>query len=184
RLLEVSSHRSIQILLELSQQLPVELALEGDDQLRELLRIDPFPLAELGVLRVDVHVLIGAEEARQIPILVLPDILPAPELAAQPLGQVILQTFRALADARDEARLDARFLLELAQCRRPRLFVSIDPALRHLPRFVGIIDARPDEDLALAVEEHDADSAAVAVIMVHGASSQVGASSANARAAR
>src|SRR3954454_15776198 len=62
-------------------------------------------------------------------------------------------------------RRNARFLLELAKGRRPRLLGLVDPALRHLPGFVGIIDPCADEHLALAVEEHHADSATIAIVL-------------------
>src|SRR5438874_45031 len=79
----------------------------------------------------------------------------------------IRRSIRAGADPFHQARRDSCLFFELSQRRRPRLLVLVDPALRHLPCFVGIIDPRPDEHLALAVEEHHADPAAVAVIVSH-----------------
>jgi hypothetical protein len=39
-------------------------------------------------------------------------------------------------------------------------------ALGHLPCLVGVIDAPPDEHLAVLVQQHDADSAAVLLVVV------------------
>src|SRR5439155_11800111 len=45
----------------------------------------------------------------------------------------------------------------------------VDPAVGHLPGVVRIIDPRPDEHLALAVEQHHADAVAVEMIFLgHG----------------
>ena len=80
------------------------------------------------------------------------------------LRQVVLQPLRALGNALNKVRFDARLLLELAKRGRPRLLAVVDPALRHLPRVVFIIDAKAHEHLALAVEEHDADPAAISIV--------------------
>src|SRR5690348_13134357 len=71
-------------------------------------------------------------------------------------------------------RRDPGLFFELAQCRRPRLLALVDPALRHLPGFVGIIDPPADKHHAIAVEEHDADPAAVEMIIGHRARSTIG----------
>src|SRR4051812_42691356 len=64
-------------------------------------------------------------------------------------------------------RRDAGFFCQLAQRRGPGFFAFVDPALRHLPRIVGVIDAQAYEDLALAVQQHDADPAPVSVTLRH-----------------
>src|SRR4051794_19060592 len=74
-----SQPRLLQEVREFPEQLAVELALERHDQVGKLCRLDPPPLAELGVLGVDVDVGIGAEEAREEPVLVLPLPLAAPQ---------------------------------------------------------------------------------------------------------
>src|SRR3954451_9193784 len=79
-------------------------------------------------------------------------------------------------------RRNARFLLELAKGRRPRLLGLVDPALRHLPGLVGVIDPCADEHLALAVEEHHADAAAIPAIVAHRARSTHGLRCARQRA--
>ena len=119
----------------------------------------------------DVNVAVAAEEAAQEPILVLPGPLPAPQLAAKIFGQVVFQPLRAFGDALDQMRRDASLFLQLAERGGPRLLARVDPALRHLPGLVGVIDPCADEHLALAVEEHHADAAAIPAIVAHRARS-------------
>ena len=47
------------------------------------------------------------------------------------------------------------------------VLVLVDPALRHLPGVVRIIDPGADPDLAVAVQQHHADPAAVESVVVH-----------------
>jgi len=117
------------------------------------------------MLRPDVHVGVGAEEARQVPVLVLAAPLAAPQFAPELGGQVVFHPLGARGDPLDELGRNPRFLLQLAQRSRPGLLARVDPALRHLPGLVGVIDPRPDEDLARAVQKHDADPAAVTLFV-------------------
>ena len=47
------------------------------------------------------------------------------------------------------------------------ILAFVDPALRHLPGVLGIIDPRADEHLSLVVQKHHADAAAVAFVVAH-----------------
>src|SRR3970282_508159 len=73
---------------EFLQQVAIELFLEGNDQLRQLLRIDPAPVTELLMRSVDVHVRVGAEITHKEPGLPLPAKPPAPDLADQIIRKV------------------------------------------------------------------------------------------------
>ena len=106
------------------------------------------------------------QEAAQIPVLELAFPLAAPQHALELRRQIVFQPLGAIGDALDEVRRDAGFLLELAQRGRPRLLALVDPALRHLPRFVGIIDATSDPHLLVRIEQHDADTPAVEMVVV------------------
>ncbi len=64
-------------------------------------------------------------------------------------------------DLLDQMRCDPGLFLDFAQGAGPRLLALVDPALRHLPRLVGIIDPPTDPDEAIKVKQHHADSAAV-----------------------
>src|SRR5215472_11505061 len=156
------------MLREFAEKPTIEIALERHDQLRERYGFDPFPLAKLGMRRKDVDVGISPEEAGKVPVLVLSDIFAAPQATAERLGQFIFQAFGASGDPLDEVRPDPCLLLEFAKGGLPWIVLAfIDPALGHLPGFVGIIDPRSDEYLVLAVEEHHADSAAIIVGVRH-----------------
>src|SRR5947209_16065801 len=112
----------------------------------------------------DVDVAVAAKEAGEVPILVLALPFAAPQLAAELLGKVIFQPLGTVGDAFNQVRRDARLLLQLAKRREPGIVLAlVDAALRHLPRFVSVIDTGADEHLASMVEQHDADSAAVTV---------------------
>ena len=126
------------------------------------LRLDPLPFAELGMLGRDVHVAVASPRKRpRYQSWSWPIHLPPHNLPRSSAGKIVFQPLRAFGDPLDQAGRNAGLLLELAQRGRPRLLALVDPALRHLPGLVGIIDPRADEHLALAVEEHHADPAAV-----------------------
>ena len=89
--------------------------------------------------------------------------LPPHNLPANLLGQIVLQPLGAFGDPLDQVRRDAGLFLQLAQRGRPRLLALVDPALRHLPGLVGIIDARARRTPCRPVQQHHADPAAVAI---------------------
>ena len=64
----------------------VEVALERHDQLGEQLRLDPFPVAELGMLGGDIDVGVAAEEPGQVPVLQLALPLAAPQARGDRVG--------------------------------------------------------------------------------------------------
>ena len=51
------------------QNAPVQVAFERHDQVGEVVRVDPFPVAEFGMLGGDVHVAVFPKEAREVPVL-------------------------------------------------------------------------------------------------------------------
>ena len=92
---------------ELLQQPPIEIALERYDQLRKLLRLDPLPVAKLRMLCGDVHVRIGAEEAGEEPVLVLPLPFAAPKLAPK-LGRKVVYSRPEAATSRSSAHFASK----------------------------------------------------------------------------
>src|SRR5262250_1179189 len=74
---------------ERGEHVAIELALEGDDELGQALRLDPFPGIELGMRGGEVDLGIPAGEAHREPFLALAAIAAAPHLAAQLFRQVV-----------------------------------------------------------------------------------------------
>ena len=91
------------IIRELAEELPVQLALEGDDQLGKVAArstsIRGTRDARCGCSRPH-----PSQEAREEPILVLADPFPAPQLALKLLGQVVLQPLGRRTDPLDQPR--------------------------------------------------------------------------------
>src|SRR5688572_776585 len=143
----------------LRDQLVVQLALEWHDQAGNFLEIGPAPGRELGLLGRDVDVAVGAEEAECEPFLALAAEPALPDLRHQLGRQIVLQPILALADIAGPVGAD--LLAHLAPGRLQRFFVFVDAALRHLPGGTGIVDALGDEDLALLIEQGDADTGPV-----------------------
>src|SRR5579872_3772913 len=120
------------------------------------------------MFRRDIDVAVAAEKASKVPILVLTLVSAAPEFGAKLLWQIIFQPLRAFSDAFDKVRRNAGFLFQFAKAGHPWIiFALVNPALRHLPRFVGVIDTRSDEHSALRIEQHHADTAAVIIGVGH-----------------
>jgi len=127
--------------------LAVKVALEGDDQLRKLPGLDPFPFAKFRVLRRNIDIAVVTQEAGQVPVLVLSFPLATPKLAAKLFRQVVLQPFGTIGDSFDEVRRNAGFLLQLAKRRLPGIvFALVDLGfLAKLPsdtreEFSGVYD--------------------------------------------
>src|SRR5436190_18737327 len=70
-------------------------------------------------------------------------------------------------DLLDEARRDARFFLKLAQRAVPAVLALVQPALRHLPRLVAIIDPPADPHEPLGVDQHHSDPATIKTVVRH-----------------
>ena len=68
---------------EFPKQPAVEIAFERNDDIGEMLSIDPFPMAELGMLGGDVDIIVGSKEAAQVPILQLAFPFAAPQFALE-----------------------------------------------------------------------------------------------------
>src|SRR6476469_7906949 len=111
--------RPLKVVGEFAQQAPVKVALERHDRVGKRGRLDPLPVAKLGVAGGDVDVAVAPEEARQIPVLVLADPGLLPDHTDQFVGQAIFQPLGALGDTLDQARTNAGFLFQLAQSRGP-----------------------------------------------------------------
>ena len=72
--------------------LPVDVALEGHDQVHQLVKRHPPPGVELDLVagrRGDRNLAVGAEEARGKPLLLLAAVLAAPGLAEEVTRQLI-----------------------------------------------------------------------------------------------
>ncbi len=151
---------------EVVHEAAVKVALEFDDKSGEIARLNPFPVAKLRVLGVEVHVVVAAQEPRQEPVLHLALPLSPPQLFAPFAGKVVTKPLGVFGDFLDQCRRDSRLFLQLAKRSGPRFFTVVDPALWHLPGILGVIDPRGDEDLAVAVEEHDSSADAVQVVVV------------------
>src|SRR4029078_7155444 len=105
-----------------------------------------------------------AGEAQRIPLLRLAAVLALPSLAADLFGYVVDQPSPDLAELFD--RLDAGFLVELAQRRRIGLFAVVDAALRQLPDMGPIdvlraIGSSADENQALTIDNAQAGAGAI-----------------------
>ena len=113
-----------------------------------------------------------ADEAHREPFLRLAAIFAFPDLAHDVARNIVVQPIRNLADALHRA--DVGLLAQFPQRRRPRLFTVIDAALRHLPSMgevdmLGPFNAAADKNLAVAIEQHDADTGTIGEIFeVHG----------------
>src|SRR5262249_39086204 len=144
----------------------VSRSFERHDEVRQVPHRLPFPGDEFGVMsatagRSNVDLFIVAGKSKRIPLLGLAAILatpgPANEVARAVLGEPIVD----LPGTFDRAYVG--FLVKFAQRCRPRVFVAIDAALRHLPD-MGFVDVfRPvgtaaDKDKPGVIEHHDTDA--------------------------
>src|SRR5687768_13634559 len=120
-------------ILEFTQNVPVQLALEGDDQVRQAFRRHPSPFPEFGMVGFDIDIFVGAEEAREEPDLALAAKLPAPQLSDQFSWQVVEMLVPCLGDNLYMGMDDARFLPQFAERGGLHIFAVIDAALWHLP---------------------------------------------------
>ena len=116
------------------------------------------------MLGVEIDVGVGAGEAGQEPFLGLALKPPAPQHGDELRRQVVVQPAARLGD--DLGLVGADLLAQLAQCRHGRRLARIDAALRHLPGLARHVDAPGDQNPAVAVEQHDPDAAAIAVLGV------------------
>src|SRR5689334_16263960 len=89
----------------------VHVALEGDDEVGKVVRLNPLPVAELGVVGRDIHVRVRAGEAREVPVLDLSLPFSAPQLRGDRVRDVILQPLGMIGDLFDQARGNAGFFL-------------------------------------------------------------------------
>src|SRR5206468_893148 len=106
---------------------------ERNDQRVKLMRVDPAPCAELGMLSGEVDIQILAEEAIEEPGLALPAPFAFPYLADQIVGQIVIEFAGRLGDQLDLVVADADLLAEFANRRLAGGLPGIDPALRHFP---------------------------------------------------
>src|SRR5262245_26585136 len=114
--------------------------------------------------RQHVDLLVAAREAHCEPFLLLSAVLPLPGLTDDVGRNVVREPFLDLANLLD--RLDAGFLVKLAQSGWPGIFAIVDAALGHLPHVVAIDVLRPfgaaaDEGLAGAIDHHQTDAWAI-----------------------
>ena len=107
---------------------------------------------------VDVDLALLAIEAEGEPALALAAILALPHIADEMRRQLIRQPAAALGDDAPFGRTD--LLEEFAPGRGARPLACVDAALRHLPG-TRCIDTLGDEYLAGAIDQHDADAAAI-----------------------
>src|SRR5690606_32551843 len=137
--------------------------LEGHDDVGKLLGIDPLPLAQLGrVVGIEVDVSVGAGETHEEPGLALPFVAAAPELPVQLRREIVAELVGQLADDLQMLGAYADFFTCLADRRGFDILAFVNPALRHLPPVAfPVVDALADEDLAFAVDQHDADAGPV-----------------------
>src|SRR6185312_2378820 len=145
---------------EFGQHVAIERALEWHDQRDELVVPNPPPRAEFGMVRGEVNVAVAPLKTHREPFLFLSDIAPAPQPAAQRAGQIVGQPAFGLGD--DVGLVGAGLFPELAERGVSRRLAPVDAALRHLPRFFFLVDAAADENLAVAVQQHDADAPPIA----------------------
>src|SRR6185312_8454545 len=145
---------------EFSQYVAIERALERHDQRDEPVALDPLPGVEFGVVGGEVDIAVAPLEPHREPFLFLPGIAPAPQPSAQLIGQLVGQPGLGFCD--DRGLVGAGFFLELAKRGVARRLAPVDPALRHLPRFFFLIDAAADKNLAIAIQQHDADAPPIA----------------------
>src|SRR5215467_3499424 len=87
-------------------------------------------------------------------------------------GKIVGEPVGMLAQDLGVAR--AGFFFELAESRGARIFALVDPALRHLPSLERLIDALADENVPVAIEQHDADAGTIGKlarfdVLAHGA---------------
>src|SRR5215469_939220 len=143
----------------------IDLALERDDQCRQVRHRLPAPGEKLGFVTVgrmqNVDLALVTGEAYRVPFLALAAVFAAPRLAYDLARNFVRQPPLDLIETLDRA--DAGFLVELAQRRSPGVFIRIDAALRHLPCMRGVdmlrsVAAAADEDIAGTIEDHDADT--------------------------
>src|SRR5215471_21067516 len=90
---------------------------------------------------------------------------PTPYAASKFRSQVILQPATAFPD--DLHLIGADLFLQFAECRFARRLARSDAALGHLPRRrPGHVDAAANKYFSLRIEQHDADSRAIAERLV------------------
>jgi hypothetical protein len=80
----------------LSHDLLVQIAFEGDDQVRDFGEVDPFPGGKLGMFGVDLDILVASVEAKGKPLLPLAAKSALPDVRYQIGGQIIGQPVPAL----------------------------------------------------------------------------------------
>src|SRR4029079_3763411 len=156
----------IQEALELHQRASIDLALEVDHGFERHPIVVPAPRVELGMVAgAETHVVVAADEAQQVPDLLLAAVAAAP-LALDPvLRNLIAQPVSRTAEDPDVMGLQAHFLAQFPVHRLFGRFAGIDAALRKLPGMFA--DPLAPENQVLAVGDDDGDVRAIAVTVQH-----------------
>jgi len=141
--------------------LEIEGVLEGDNAVGKLGEGQPLPGGVFGNGSGDGDLVVGSGVAVEGPFLALTEKPSIPELRDEFPREVIIEPVIAGGDVLDKVGRDSRLLLKLAQGGGGGILARIYAALGHLPGLLGAVDAVANEDAAVGIGEHDADTGPV-----------------------